>query len=125
MFSVWFYDMVLFDHSIINITDIASVNETTSAVKHLSIIWLIIVIILGTVGNGAVLIGSLKYRALEMDRISIFLLECIAVADMTQALLVFVPSLITVIANRWLLGGGFYSILCVKKTIFTFSLYNQ
>lgn len=51
-----------------------------------------------------VLVGSLKYQAIQMDRCSVLLLENIALADLIATLLQYVPMLTTLAAERWVLG---------------------
>ena len=90
-----------------NITDIDSFIGISSVTKILLILWTLIVVILGTGGNVLVLVGSIKYQALRMDRISIFLLECVAAIDLLIALADFIPNLISLMANRWVFGKWF------------------
>ena len=87
-----------------NITDIDSFIGISSVTKILLILWTLIVVILGTGGNILVLVGSIKYQALKMDRISLFLLECVAATDLILALTDFLPNLITLVTNRWVFG---------------------
>ena len=61
-----------------NLTYIDSFIGISSVTKILLILWTLIVVILGTGGNVLVLVGSIRYQALRMDRTSIFLLECVA-----------------------------------------------
>ena len=108
------FKMIWNESSIANVTDIKSVTGITTTGIILLLIWVLIVIVLGIGGNGLVLIGSLKYKALsEMDKISVFLMECVAAIDMAFAVCVYIPMMITIIANRWVLGG----VYCVFQSI--------
>ena len=104
-----------------NITDIDSFIGISSVTKILLILWTLIVVILGTGGNILVLVGSIKYQALRMDRISIFLLECVAATDFILALTDFLPNLVTLVANKWLFEKGF----CVAEIYFEYILYGS
>ena len=63
-----------------------------------------LIILLGLLGNSFVLFASLKYRAVDIDRISILLIENLAAADLLIVIIEFVPMLVTLIANGWVLG---------------------
>ena len=83
----------------------------TPVTKTFAIIWTAIVIIIGIGGNGLVLLRSIKYQALRMDRISIYLLECVAITDISLACFHFMSNLVTVISERWILGESYCFIL--------------
>ena len=104
-----------------NITAIDSFIGISSFTQILLIIWTLIVVILGTGGNVLVLVGSIRYQALRMDRTSIFLLECVSATDLVLALTDFIPNLITLSANRWLFGKGF----CVAESFLLYILYGS
>ena len=104
-----------------NSTDIDSFIGISSVTEILLILWTLIVVILGTGGNVLVLVGSIKYQALRMDRTSILLLECVAATDLVLALTDFIPNLISLVANRWVFGKGF----CVAQSYLQYILYSS
>ena len=55
-------------------------------------------------GNSLVLHGSLHYNALRLERISRALVQSIALCDALASLLLYLPVLVTLIAERWVLG---------------------
>ena len=55
-------------------------------------------------GNGLVLVSSIKYRAIDMDKTSIILLQNLAVADFLIALLSWLPTTISTVVQAWVLG---------------------
>ena len=69
-----------------------------------------LLILLGLLGNGFVLFAALKYSAIDIDRISILLIENLAAADLLIVLIEFVPILVTLIADKWMLGNAFCDI---------------
>ena len=116
----FYLEMVFLDsNSISNITDIDSIIGLSLPARVILIVWTCLVIVLGILGNALVLVGSIKYKALKMDKISIFLLECLAVTGIAIVLFDFVPSLITIIANKWILGEAF----CVFTSVDHWVLY--
>lgn len=63
-----------------------------------------LIVIFGVIGNGTVLFLSKNYKALRTDKISLVLLESLAAADILCALTLYFPTLITLIANKWVFG---------------------
>ena len=79
--------------------------DNMSTVTRMTLITLnSLLVALGLLGNSGVLFASLKYRAIDIDRISILLIENLAAADLLIVVLEFVPMLVTLIANGWVLG---------------------
>ena len=90
--------------SIRNNTDLVSVFGTDYGVlKGIMITITLLIIIMGVSGNIIVLIGSIKYKALKMDKVSVILLENVAVADLMMTIMFCIPMLITLIAEKWTL----------------------
>ena len=95
--------------------DISSIQNNTSLdpvlgpdhtpIKFFLLLYNTVVILLGLGGNSLVLLGSTKYRAIQMDRNSVLLLEHIAAADLAATLLQYIPMLVTLAAERWLFGN--------------------
>ena len=63
-----------------------------------------IVIIFGTVGNIAVIVGSTWFNALKMDKVSLLFVRNMAVADILFVFCRYVPSFTTAVAKQWLFG---------------------
>ena len=72
--------------------------------KSFLLVYNSLVIISGLGGNALVLLGSLKYNAIRMGPNSVILIEHVAVADMLATFLQFIPMLVTLATERWLLG---------------------
>ena len=87
-----------------NTTLDAVLGSDHTALKILLLLYNLLVIVMGLGGNVLVLVGSLKYRAVQMDRNSVILLENIAVADLVATVLQYVPMGVTLAAERWLFG---------------------
>jgi hypothetical protein len=67
-------------------------------------IFCLIVVIFGILGNGTVLYSSARYNAIRLDRVSLILVQNLAVADILYTICVILPQLITYIAGKWVLG---------------------
>ena len=66
--------------------------EVPTYTKDLLAAWSIFSIILSLLGNITVLVSSLCYRAIKLDKVSVVLIENIAVADLGDTLLVILPT---------------------------------
>ena len=93
----------------------SNLDNITPATKVTLIILTSLLILLGLAGNSFVLVASLKYRAIDIDRISILLIENLAAADLLIMLIEFVPLLVTLIANDWVLGDIICSVQSYGK----------
>ena len=68
----------------------------------------VLIVVVGLSGNMLILVGSMRYKALQMDKISVLLLENVALSDLLSTLTLYVPMLTTLCAQQWALG----SFLC-------------
>ena len=85
-------------------------------------IYSVIVILLGVVGNGIVLIGSIKYNALEIDKVSLIFIQNLAFFDIWTAINFYLPRFISLIAGEWVLGD----VLChITGSLNTFPIYSE
>ena len=73
--------------------------------------------IFGLIGNLVVLIGSLKFRAIAIDKISTVLVEALAVLDIMIVLSYSVPVWVTLLYRKWILGP----IICYIQGFVGFS----
>ena len=71
----------------------------------------LLVAIMGLLGNGLVFYSSIRYNAIDLDRISIVLVRNLAVADMLYTLLAVIPPATTYFARRYVLGDV-YCYIC-------------
>ena len=60
--------------------------------------------IMGLLGNGLVVYSSIRYNAIQLDRISIVLVRNLAVADMLYTIVVVIPITVTYFAGRYIMG---------------------
>ena len=67
-------------------------------------IWTTSVTVLGLLGNGLVIYSSIRYNAIQMDKISLLLVQNLAVADFIYILNNVLPSAVTYIAKKYILG---------------------
>lgn len=91
--------------------------------RHLTLTWCLLVITLSITGNTLVLIASLKYHAIRLDKISVVLIRNIAWADLGTAVFVMVPTVGSLAADWWIWGD----VMCVvvSHAIWVFSIVNN
>ena len=51
--------------------------------------------------------GSLKYNALKMDKISLIIIEHLALSDILITVFLYIPTLLTLLSEQWVLGHIF------------------
>ena len=119
-------------HDTISALADSNVDNISSATRVALIILTSLLVLLGLTGNSFVLLASLKYRAIDIDRISILLIENLAAADLLIVIIEFVPMLVTLIANDWILGdiicnvqsyGKFLPFVAETMLIMTMACY--
>ena len=88
---------------------------------------LLVVVGVGGTGNVIVLYSSLVHHALKLDRVTLFFVHNLAVADFFMILVIYLPMLTTILTKKWVLGEGlcwftgyFFGIPTVYEVISVF-----
>ena len=68
------------------------------------IIYLLIVLLSSLIGDTVILIASIKYNAIKLNKFLVTIMQHIAVCDILTSLSFVLPTMISLIANRWVLG---------------------
>ena len=89
-----------------NGTTIEQIIGPNLVVRIFLIFLTLIIVALGICGNGIVLYSSIKCNVIDMDRVSIILLEHLAVADILVTIIRTLPMLTTLCFNGWVLGSA-------------------
>ena len=74
-----------------------------------------IIITVGLLGNLTIVYASNRRNAIKMDRISLILIEDIAVTDILGILFYYVPSTITISERDWVIGDTMCFIVAFAK----------
>ena len=82
------------------------INFTTAQRVPLSI-YCFVMVLFGFFGNGTVLYSSIRYNAIRLDRVSLMLVQNLAVADILYTFCAIFPQLVTDIAGKWVLGKAY------------------
>ena len=87
----------------------------------------VLLVVVGVGGNVIVLYSSLVHRALKLDRVTLFFVHNLAVADFFMILVIYLPMLTTILTKKWVLGEGlcwftgyFFGIPTVYEVISVF-----
>ena len=80
-------------------------------------------IVLGLAGNLFVLVATLKYDAIDLDRASVMYLQNLAGADSLILVFYFIPVLLVLISRKWILGE-FMCFIAVNVTSYAFFVEN-
>ena len=75
-----------------------------SGERCLWIIYLLIVLLSSLIGDSIILIASIKYNAIKLNKFLVTIMQHIAVCDILASLSYVLPTLISLIANEWILG---------------------
>lgn len=92
--------------------------RTITSTEQLAFLTLnLFIITFGLLGNAAVLIGSTRYRALKMDKISLVFVHNIAIADIVIIITRYIPTTVTILARDWVFGRGGCFLLGVLSNV--------
>lgn len=75
--------------------------------RLVSLAFVFVLIPLGLVGNSLILVASLKFRAFRLDKVTVALVEHLAVCDLVSTLVFMVPGTVAVLLGRWPWGFTF------------------
>ena len=83
----------------------------TSAGHVISHIWCHTSLLLGLLGNSYVLHATIVYKAIKLDKLSVWIIQNLAVSDLISSVIVLIPVLISLYADSsWVLGDTFCKI---------------
>ena len=90
-----------------------STNETAL------LTWCFLVLVLGLTGNIYVLYSTISHRAIKLDKMSVWIVQNLAVADIANCVLVVIPITVTVMNGmEWKLGRGFCVAIAHYNLVF-------
>ena len=80
----------------------------TSVGDVISHIWCHISLLLGLLGNSYVLYSTILYKAIKLDKLSVWIIQNLAVSDLISSVIVLIPVIISLYADsNWVLGDTF------------------
>ena len=72
--------------------------------RYAWITYLFAVLLASLIGDSVILIASVKYKAIKLNKFIVVVMQHIAVCDIMAAVTYVLPTLISLIANKWVLG---------------------
>lgn len=95
--------------------------STPDPVRYLLILWSLFSALLALTGNSVVLVASRRFQAFKVDKVSVKLIENLAVADLGYTLVGILPTIGALVANKWVYGRQF----CIVNKVLTNIFFNM
>ena len=89
----------------------------SDTVRHCWVGYFIFILVSSFVGDTTILIASIRYKAFNLHKLIVVIIQHIAVCDLFVSSLQGIPRLVTLIVDEWILG----TFLC--HTFSTFAYY--
>ena len=86
-------------------------TATETVVKVILVVWTTLCGLVSLVGNTTVLISSLKYNAITLDRVSVCLINNLALSDLLTVLITILPTLPGIFTQRWVFGDVMCTVI--------------
>ena len=98
-------------------------NKTTygiksDAVKYTWEVFLIFVAISSLIGDTTILVASIKYNAIKLQKTIVVIVQHIAVCDLMVVLTNVIPRIITIFADKWVFGSLACKVLAYARVLF-------
>jgi hypothetical protein len=74
--------------------------------RSIWIIYLMFALLSSLIGDSIILIASIKYNAIKLNKFIVVLMQHIAACDILAAITFVLPTMISLIANKWVLGDA-------------------
>ena len=78
------------------------INDTT--VRQMLIGYRVFLSVSSLIGDSLIIVGSLRYNAIKLNKILVILIQHMAVADLIQNIFGIIPGGVSLAANDWILG---------------------
>ena len=84
-------------------------DKTQYAIKDdaerlLLILWNFVVLLLSLIGDSIILIATIKYKAINLKKVIITVMQHMAVCDLIQTVFRVIPVTLALISDRWIVG---------------------
>ena len=85
-------------------------NKTTcgiksDTVKYTWVVFLIFVAISSLIGDSTILVASIKYKAIKLQKTIVVIIQHIAVSDLMVVLTLVIPKIVSLFADKWVFGN--------------------
>ena len=101
-------------------------NKTTygiksEVVKYTWEVFLIFVAISSLIGDSTILVASIKYKAIKLQKTIVVLIQHIAVCDLMVVFMDVVPKIISIFADKWVFGSLACEVITYARMLFLFA----
>ena len=76
----------------------------TKAERYTLVFWCLFALIINFTGNSLILLATVKYKSIKLDKISVVLIQNIAFSDIMMGICTIHPTMVSLIADRWVYG---------------------
>ena len=91
------------------------------AERYAAITYYCLALLLALAGNTIILVATIKYKAVKLDKVTNTLIKHLAVSDIGNATFGIIPSLVTLIADRWTFGALLCDVITYVRMGFYYS----
>ena len=74
------------------------------AEKYTLILWNLTVLLTSLIGDSLILIGTIKYNAIQQHKVIVAVMQHMAVSDLLQTVFRVFPTTVALVTNRWVFG---------------------
>ena len=71
------------------------------------VLFFVIVLLSSLIGDSLILIASIKYNAFKLNKLIVVVIQHIAVCDLISSFMFVFPTMVSLAANKWVLGETF------------------
>ena len=89
--------------------------------RYAAITYYCLALFFAVAGNIIILVATTKYKAVKLDKVTNTLIQHLAVSDIGNATFGIVPSLVTLIADRWTFGSLLCDVITYIRMVFYYS----
>jgi hypothetical protein len=87
--------------------------------RYLLITWTVVVLLSSLVGDGIILLGTIKYNAIKLNKMIVVVMQHLAVSDLLLAAFDVLPTMVALVADGWVLGEVLQNVqIHVKNTCY-------
>ena len=87
------------------------------APKYLWVFFLVFVVMSSLIGDSIILIATVKYKAIKLNKMIIVIIQHIAVSDLMVVLTYVLPKIVSVIAEAWVFGNFLCKMMPYGKIV--------
>ena len=93
----------------------AGMGLSVAIISHL---WCHVSFLLGLIGNSYVIYSTVRHNAIKLDKLSIWIIQNLAVSDLVNTVLVLIPVIISLYADSlWIFGDTFCELSFAYKYV--------